>query len=192
MDAYLAWASLLLLLGLGLVMLEVFVPSGGILGCLAGISLLVAVILAFVSSPYSGLGFVAICIVALPICLAVALHYWPSTPMGRRILLPTTDGDEMLPDDEFRRELKDLVGKLGVAKSLMLPSGAVQVGDRLIDAVSEGPAIEPGQKVRVIEVRSNRVVVSPAEDSAPVLSGSDELSRPIDTIGLDPFEDPLA
>lgn len=193
MSAFLIWASLLLLLGLSLVVLEVFVPSGGILGCLAGLSLVVSIILAFLSGPWTGLGFMTVVIIALPICIGVALRVWPETPMGRRILLDVPRGDEMLPNDQHRRGLKELVGKVGRAKSLMLPSGVVAIGDQVVDAVSEGLAIEAGQLVRVVEVHGNRVVVRPTDEEAVGSINTDEaLNRPIDTIGLDPFQDPIA
>jgi hypothetical protein len=50
--------------------------------------------------------------------------------------------------------------------------------------------IEAGQAVRVIEVRGNRVVVRPADDAEP--PAGDVLSQPIESLGLDSFEDPLA
>ena len=45
-----------------------------------------------------------------------------------------------MPDTPERRTLRQLVGKLGVAKSVMLPSGAVLIDGQTIDALSEGHA----------------------------------------------------
>ena len=73
----------------------------------------------------------------------------------------------------------------------MLPSGAVVIDGRTIDALSEGTPIEAGQRVRVIEVRGNRVVVRLAEGEQGPPS-DDVLSQPIETLGLDSLEDPLA
>ena len=44
---YLAWAAILLAIGLTLAVLEVFVPSGGLLGFLSFLSMLAAIILPF-------------------------------------------------------------------------------------------------------------------------------------------------
>ena len=74
----------------------------------------------------------------------------------------------------------------------MLPSGAVMVEGQTIDALSEGMPIEAGQRVRVIEVRGNRVVVRPADDDEQPDPDDDVLSRPIESLGLDSLEDPLA
>jgi membrane-bound ClpP family serine protease len=184
----LLWASILLLLGLALALLEVFVPSSGILGFLSIVSIVAAIVLAFRHGVWSGIGFFGVTIIALPVGLILALQYWPKTPMGRRILLPLPRGDEVLPDSDKRRSLRALVGKLGRAKSLMLPSGAVTIEGQTFDALSEGMAIVAGQMVRVVEVRGTRVVVRPVdEQSAPGEPVDDAMQRPID----DPFDDPL-
>jgi membrane-bound ClpP family serine protease len=197
----LLWASLLMLLALALVMLEVFVPSGGVIGVLAALSVLGSVGMAFYRGPGTGLAFLAGALVALPSALAFALKIWPETPFGRRILPRLPTAQEVLPDSQHRRSLMQLVGKVGRAKSLMLPSGAAEIAGRTVDAVSEGVAIEPGQLVRVVEVRGNRVLVRPASEeearqvataATAATSQDDVLSQPIDRIGLDPFEDPIA
>ena len=189
----LAWAALLMLIGLGLVVLEIFVPSGGIIGFLSIVSVLSAISLAFYRGPWYGLSFLTVAVIALPIVLAAALHWWPETPMGRRVLLEAPTSEEVLPDTDQRRSLKALVGRTGEAKSLMLPSGSVSIDGRTVDALSEGVAIEKGQWVKVIEVRGTRIVVRPTDQPpAPRPQTDETLSQPIDSLGLDPFEDPLA
>ncbi len=189
------WSGLLLLVGLLLVVAEVFVPSGGLLGFLAVASVLACVFMAFFSRGLeAGLAFLSITAVAVPVTLVLAFRWWPKTPMGRRILLEVPRSDELLPDSPLRRKLRDLVGKVGTASTMMLPSGGVTIDGLTIDAVSEGMAIEAGQRVRVVDVRGNRVVVRPldAEEEARTRSEGDILSQSIETLGIDPFDDPLA
>lgn len=189
----LVWAALLLLIGLGLVMLEVFVPSGGVIGFLSIASVLAAVALAFYRGAWYGLSFLGAAVIAVPIVLAAALRWWPETPIGRRVLLEAPTSEEVLPDSDQRRSLKSLVGRVGEAKSLMLPSGSVLIDGRTVDALSEGVAIEKGQWVQVVEVRGTRVVVRPTDRSpSPPAAPDETLSQPIDSLGLDPFDDPLA
>jgi membrane-bound ClpP family serine protease len=188
----LAWAVLLMLLGVSLAVLEIFVPSGGVIGFLSIVSVLAAIGLAFYRGPWYGLSFLGTAVLALPAVLIAALHYWPETAMGRRLLLEVPTSDDVLPEDNERRLLKSLVGRVGQAKSLMLPSGAVSIDGRSIDAVSEGMAIEKGQWVQVIEVRGTRVVVRPSDKPPEPAGPDDPLSRPIESMGLDSFEDPLA
>lgn len=187
-----AWAALLLLIGLSLAVLEVFVPSGGVIGFLSIASVLSAIALAFYRGPWYGLSFLGTAVIALPALLLVALRYWPETTMGRRFLLEVPTSEDVLPDHEERRLLKSLVGRIGEARSLMLPSGVVLIDGRNYDALSEGLAIEKGQWVQVVEVRGTRIVVRPTDEPPSAASPDDPLSQPIDTLGLNPFEDPLA
>jgi membrane-bound ClpP family serine protease len=189
----LIWAGILLLLGLMLVMLEVFVPTGGMLGFLSLTAILCGIGLAFYRGGLTyGFIFLVVTAVAVPTVLGLAFRWLPETSIGRRLLPTVPMSKDVLPDSEERRALRALVGKIGSAKSTMLPSGAVIVDGRTIDAVSEGMPIEPGQPVRVIEVRGNRVVVRPVEEGEPRQMSDDILSQPIDTLGIDPFHDPLA
>jgi membrane-bound serine protease (ClpP class) len=188
----LVWAALLLLVGLTLVICEVFIPSGGMLGLLSVAALVTAVSMAFYHKGLEvGLLFVFVTTVLVPAALAVAFRYWPHTPMGRRLLLDVRSPDEVLPDTPERRKLAQLVGKLGVAKTLMLPSGAVLVEGRTIDALSEGMSIEAGQRIRVVAVHGSRVIVRPAEDDEEPAE-NDVLSRPIESLGIEPFDEPLS
>ena len=187
-----AWAALLLLIGLSLAVLEVFVPSGGVIGFLSIASVLSAIALAFYRGAWYGLSFLGAAVIALPALLLVALRYWPETTMGRRFLLEVPTSEDVLPDHEERRLLKSLVGRIGEARSLMLPSGVVLIDGRNFDALSEGMAIEKGQWVQVVEVRGTRIVVRPTDEPPNASPPDDPLSQPIDTLGLNPFEDPLA
>lgn len=188
----LTWSILLMIVGLLLVMVEVFIPSGGVLGVLSIGSLIASIVLAFYHRGIeTGFMFLAVAAVSVPTVVVLALRWWPSTPMGKRLLLDVPDGDEVLPDSPQRQRLRQLVGKVGVAKSLMLPSGAVDVDGLTVDALSEGMPIEAGQHVVVIKVRGNHVIVRPTDERTPA-ERDDILSQPIDTLGLGPFDEPLS
>jgi len=193
----LVWSIILLIVGLGLILLEVFVPSSGVLGVLAGLSVVAAIIVAFMQGPYVGLAIVSTTVVALPAVVALALRIWPSTSIGRRILLGVPKPEELLPDDEVTQRLKSLVGKQGVAQSLMLPSGAIRIDGRTYDATAAGVAIEPGTAVRVVEVHGARIVVRPIEeddeqaDRLAQADPADPLSRSLESLGLEGFDQPL-
>jgi membrane-bound serine protease (ClpP class) len=189
---YWVWAILLLVLGMGLAVMEVFFPSAGILGFLSASAILAAIVMGFQDGMGTGLAILGVAVFGIPAVLVLAFRYWPRTAMGRRVLLMAPRSDEVLPDDAERRHLKGLVGKVGRAKCKMLPGGVVTIEGRSIEAVSEGVFIEAGQSVRVIAVRANRAVVRLVEDEAPSASAEDPLQRPIDTVAPDPFGEPPA
>jgi membrane-bound serine protease (ClpP class) len=186
------WALVLLVVGCGFLVLEVFIPSGGLLSFFAFVAIVGSMVMAFQRDTTTGLSFMAVAVVAVPIAIGLAFKMWPKTPMGRAFLGDLPQEDEVKPEDPRRH----LVGRVGVAKSLMLPSGAVLIDGELVDAVSQGIAIDPGQAVVVVEVRANRVMVRPAtrqevESTAP--QPDDVLSRPIEDFGIESLEDdPLA
>ena len=187
------WAVLLILVGLALAAMELFIPSGGVLAFLSVSALGGAIVLGFMQdNVWVGLGILVLVLVGLPVMAIVLFRVWPRTPMARRILLGVRSSEDVLPDGPKQRRLKELVGQIGVAKSKMLPSGAIIIEGRTIDAYSEGMPIEAGEKVMVIEVHGTRVVVQPVENEIPSVEGDNGLSQPIDSVGPDPFDDSTA
>jgi membrane-bound serine protease (ClpP class) len=186
------WPVLLLTLGLGLALLEVFFTSAGILAFLSAAAMLAAVVMAFRQGPGIGVTILGIIVVVTPTVVILAFRWWPHTSMGKQVLLDVPRAEDVLPDDADRRQLKGLIGHVGRAKCKMLPGGIVVIDGRSVDAVSEGMAVEAGQRVRVIKVQANRLVIRPVEDEVPSESAENPLERPIDSILGDAFQDPLA
>jgi membrane-bound ClpP family serine protease len=199
MEPYL-WPTMLLLAGIAIICVELFVPSGGVLAVLAGLCFLGSIGLAFTRSVQSGLIMLTVTAIVVPALLAAGVHVWPNTPIGRRILGKRPDHpDEVLPDSEAYRGLKDLIGRRGTAGCKMLPGGTVVVDRRSYEAISLGMAIDERAPIEVVDVRMGRLVVRPCdmtesrhESVSPEATGpksDDVLSRPIDSLGID---DPLA
>ena len=197
----LLWSILLLVAALGLIALEIFIPSGGVLGILAALALIASLAVAFSGGATTGIAMLIVTIVVVPTVLAVAVRWWPDTPIGRLIVLQTPDSeDDVLPDTPEYRSLNALVGKRGVAKTKMLPSGVIVIDDETHDAVADGMAVERGQPVRVTAVRANRivvvlddVVVVLDEDGQPTLDvTNDVLTQPAESLGIDSLDDPVA
>ncbi len=188
MDYYWIWAILLLVLGAGLALLEVFFPSAGILGTLSFLSFLAAVVMGFYQGPIVGFLIILGVVVGLPILIALGFKYWPHTRIGKRILLTAPTADDFLPDDPEKQRLKGLIGRKGKAKSKMLLSGVVVIDGKNVDAVSESMPIEPGQPIQVVRARGNRVVVRPIEEEPSVEPPADPLQQTFE----DPFDLPPA
>ena len=58
-----------------------------------------------------------------------------------------------------RMELAELVGKQGVAVTMLRPVGLALIEGKRIDVVAAEGAIENGTAIKVVEVKSNRVLV---------------------------------
>jgi membrane-bound ClpP family serine protease len=187
----LAWSVLLMLVGCVVLVLEVFIPSGGVLAVLSAAAFLGSILFAFQRGPVTGFSFLVTTVVLVPMVLVLAFRYWPKTRIGKAFLGELPTDEDVLPDDPHRA----LLGRVGVTRSKMLPSGAVEIDGQMIDAITNGRAIEPGQYVVVAEVRANRVVVRLAKENerpGREVSPGDLLSRPIEELGIESLEDPLA
>ena len=191
--APIVWSILLIVAGLVVIGIELFVPSAGILGVLAGALIVAGIVAAFLQNLVVGTIVLVATSLSLPVLIALAIKIWPSTPIGKRILIGAMTEEEVLPQVDLQQSLQALIGHRGIAKTKMLPSGIVWIEDRNYDAISDGFAIEPGTPVEVIAIRTKRVVVRPlsAEElsqSAPIDS-ADLLARPIDQLGLESLEE---
>lgn len=186
-----AWSLLLTLAGCGLLVLEVFLPSGGVLSVLSLAAFVSGILIAFYNGgATTGFTFVVLVLIAGPVTLGLAFYILPSTSIGKALLGEVPTEAEVAPDDPRR----ELVGKFGTARTKMLPSGSVEIDDQMVDAIARGEAIEPGQRVQVVEVRANRVVVRLARDQSMGTSDNegDLLSRGIEELGIEGLEDPLS
>jgi len=166
MSNKLVWPILCLAAGLILLIAEVFIPSGGVIGVLALGFLAVSLGLAFSESTTLGLEFlVAVCLL-MPLALMLAVHLWPRTPLAKYIFLNPPDPEDVHePPHELR--LEHLIGQYGRALTPLRPSGLVDFEGRRLDGLSEEGMIPAGALVRAIQVRGGQLVVRPAPDRAP-------------------------
>lgn len=204
----LVWIVALFLVGLGVMVLEVFVPSGGVLGFLSVVAIGAAIVTAFVEQGAAfGLAVVGVAFVAVPAVLAGAFRVFPETPLGRRVLPPPPGGDEVRPGAARRRHLAALVGRRGRAVGELVPWGTVDVDGVACDAVSEAGPIAPGTAVDVVGVDAAAVVVRPvlrapaADGTAPSRpaqphqadqTATDARSRTLEEFDFEGFDPPAA
>ena len=133
------WIALLLLAGLLVMALEVFVPSGGVLGFLSAVSLVAAVAMAFMTrGAAAGVAVLAIVCGAVPAVLGMAFRFFPRTPLGRRVLPPPPAPDDVVPDADRRRSLRGLVGRAGRSATDMLPWGVVSLDGATHEVAERG------------------------------------------------------
>ena len=193
----LVWVVALLVLGLAVMVLEVFVPSGGILGFVSILALVSAVATAFLEQgTTAGMAALAVVVLAVPAVLSVAFRWFPETPLGRRVLPPAPEAADVLPDPERRRHLRDLIGHTGRTGSELLPWGSVEIDGEIVDAMSEGGPLEAGIAIEVVGVQGTAVVVrgvEPRSGAATAASGeAREASTPVSPVEPSPAENMAA
>ncbi len=150
------WAILLLILGLGFVLAEVFFPSFGILSIVAGLCILLADIKAFhEGGNFIGWTFIVAEIVLVPLVVWFAFRTLPKVPMGQKMLLqgPTTTPVPAVPN------LDHLAGATGTAESDLRPSGMAMIHGERVSVVSVVGMIDRGTAIVVERVEGGEVRV---------------------------------
>ncbi|MEC7232697.1 MAG: NfeD family protein [Planctomycetota bacterium] len=146
-------------LGLALVVAEVFIPSMGVLGMLAGLSLMTSIGMAFYEDAGTGTLLLVITAVSVPLILTFGIKLFPRTPLGRKI---TARGFSFEDGRAVDRRDEGLAGARGVVEAQLRPAGIARIDGRRVDVVSRGEAIDAGIEVVVVEVSGNRVIVARA------------------------------
>lgn len=183
------WLELVLFfLGIVCIGLEVFViPGFGVFGVSGGLLIVVSMVMASqtfgdigrqsdIERMSTTLGTLSAAIIVV-VALAVLMNrYLPRMPVfSQMVLTPpglaeASAADEPRLRPEYLRDetqpygvdLQSLLGEEGVAVSVLRPAGKAQIGGRYVDVVSDGPYIQRGSRIEVVEVAGNRVVVREA------------------------------
>ena len=150
-------ALLLLLAALALVVAELFLPTHGLLALLAAGCAIASVFFAYRAGPLVALGFCVLILIATPIVFYSAVKIYPRTSVGKRVLLQHPE--PVTGFDHEADQLAALVGRQGVASTMLRPAGTIEVDGRTIDALSESEVIESGARVEVIRVTGLKVFV---------------------------------
>ncbi len=171
---------LLVLLGLALIAVEVFlIPGFGVAG-VAGITCLaLGVIFSFLpflvpDGPYevhlltNTISWFSVTLVATLIGAYVLSRYLlPKTPVLSRMILDTGVPAAALEGSAASLNLgagqaRVRGGDRGTAISHLRPAGKVEVDGKLLDAVSQGDYINQGERIVVVRVEANHVIVRSA------------------------------
>ena len=148
---------LCLLIGLVLIVIEMFLPGFGFVG-FSGILLLGGAV-AFTWINYGAMAgslmMIAVLILTI-ICLIVSLRSASKGKLSRSKVFLKEDGTT---GETVKAEAELSVGDTGVAETMLRPSGIALFDTRRVSVVSEGQFIDKGKTVRVVQIEGARIVV---------------------------------
>lgn len=177
------WEIALLIIGIGLILVEIFIiPGFGVAG-IGGILCCVISVFAMIlpNAPgelpvpttaldwsYLRTGMVSLLIsISLGIVgIMLLMRYLPHTPLLNRLVLAQTGPTE--PDTSFTEDSpirRIQPGDEGTVVGTCRPVGRVLFGDDLLDAVTEGGMIESGATVRAIRRSGNCIVIEEVSEN---------------------------
>ncbi len=146
---------LCLITGVGLLVVEVFVPGFGLPG-ISGIVLL-AVGIGLTWSTYGPVAGLAVTLIALAlagISISVSVKSAATGKLSRSALIL----NEVTPGVDHE-EAEALTGKEGVTDTVLNPVGIAEFAGVRLNVVSEGSYLEKGVRVRVQQVDGNKIIV---------------------------------
>ncbi len=170
------WEIALFVVGVVLLTIEVFITPGfGVLGTLGGIFCFTAIVLWLapnVSGKWlpsgelawavfrTGVAAMGIGVIASVVAMMLVARFLPKLPMANWLILKSPAAAASNPALEGVQAIR--LGQTAVVIAICRPAGQVRIGDKLVDAVTEGEYIPAGEKVKVIRNETNRVVVTRA------------------------------
>lgn len=185
-------AIVLLVVGCGLIVAEVFIPSGGMILVLCVLAFLASIWCAVKAwwgvSPAIFSTYIAGLVILIPGILIGIYKLLNDTRVGDRILLAAPDLEEVTPYRREQAHLEQLIGQVGTAVTPMNPGGMVSVGGERLHAFTEGLLVPQGDPVEVVAVRGTRILVrprssghgapAPAQDATRTVAAGDAVSPP--------------
>ena len=149
-------AILMLVVGFGLVVVEMYIPGFGAPGII-GILLLVFGVIATNPTPLQAL--VLALIIAILLCIAFSICI-RTVSKGRLSKTPLVLNDVSTGDEADKEsDLGYFVGREGETHTALRPAGIAEFDGVKLNVVSDGDFIGQGRRVRVERVEGNRIVV---------------------------------
>ncbi len=147
---------ILLVIGLGLMIAEFFVP-GGIAGILGLAAVLGSILLAGGDLKTTAIAILIAMIAATAGMVIIVKFFGKRLHLFKRLIL--SDATDTKSGYVSAVNRPELVGQLAVTMTALRPSGSIKVNDEWIDAVSDGRFIDSKKQVKIIKVEGARIVV---------------------------------
>ena len=157
---------LMFVVGLGMLLLEIFViPGFGVTG-IGGIALILAsIFLSLVGAdPFLDMNAVSIAIIQVSMSLLVSIilifilvRFLPKSNLFKKFIL----SEEEKADAGYtsRTDFSELVGAEGIAVTTLRPAGTAEINGKRVDVVTDSEYIEHGKQIVVTAVEGMRIVV---------------------------------
>ncbi len=168
------WELIVFIVGIVLIMVEIFaIPGFGVAGVAGIIAMITGLTLSLVDNVVfedpeftgEGLGLLmkSLSLVLVAVLLGLILSLWTT----KKLLTSTAFSKLSLKSEQqvdqgyiaVDTEQQALVGESGVAHTVLRPSGRVMVNEKIFDAMSVYGFIEKGESVKIVRYESGQVYV---------------------------------
>jgi len=161
------WEIIIFIIGILLVMAEIFIiPGFGVAGISGIICVIAGLTMALLGNRYFDFHTVgnadvrdAVFTVLAGLIFGFTLTLWLSDKIGKKGIFKKIALNADLEGAVSSPSLISLVGKKGMAATVLRPSGKVWIDGEFYDAVSESGFIEKGDKIKVIRFENAQLYV---------------------------------
>lgn len=164
MEPLLLWGFGLLAAAVLIFIVELFLPTGGILGVVAAVAAVAGCIAFWRVGVWWGAGSTLFVLTSAPLAFNFALKVMPHTPVGRALILGDEEDESQRRAVESQREseaARAIIGAVGTALTPLRPVGAAEIEGQRIEVLAEGGPIDAGAKIRITGIVDNQVRVRP-------------------------------
>ena len=144
------------LAGVLLIIVEILLPTVGLLAGLGVAAMLYSIVLAL-GGDIGALAALGIALVLSIVFFLLIVSRLPSSKLWNKVVLQKSSRTE--EGYVSAVEQVDLVGKTGEVLTELRPSGTARIDGLLVDVISEGAFIQKGKSIVVLSVNGSRVVV---------------------------------
>ncbi len=149
---------LLQIIGMGVIIAEIFIPSMGLLSLMALGLFSYSLYIVFTSiSVTAGFIFAGADIVLIPLLIIAGIKMLAKSPVSLKKELSKEDGVVSQAS-----EMQACLGMKGVAVTDLRPAGMAQINSRRMDVVTDAEYINAGTPVIVTKVTGNSIIVEQA------------------------------
>jgi membrane-bound ClpP family serine protease len=154
------FTGICLIVGIALIIVEMFVPGFGIPGITGGILLVVSVFFT-TKSILEVLIMLIIILLILGSSLMVVVNMAKKGKLSKGIILDSSMKGE---DDSIgMKDMEYFKGKKGVSLTNLRPAGTIDLDGVKLDVVTDGNFIDKGKSVEIVRVDGIRIVVREIE-----------------------------
>ncbi len=155
---------ILALVGILAMIVELFVPAGGIIGLVGIGSIITAVVRAFqTQGNVAGSIFLMATFIAVPTVFILYFKFFPRSFMGKRLILFRNQSEAEGYTSHTEHAYGELKGKTGRAETNLRPAGTILVEGQRYTAVTKGEFVEKDSPIKIIQTEGNRIVVREGE-----------------------------
>ena len=148
-----------LVVGIGLLGVEAFVPGFGLPGISGVVLEVVAVTLAWINhGPVAALGLTIIVLALIAIAISVSLRSATKGKLSRsKLVLNHRESNE--EGYRSQEDMQIFLGREGECVTVLRPTGMAEFDGVKLNVVSEGEFVSAGSRVRIVQVEGSRIVV---------------------------------